>query len=255
MLRRAQQGKPEAEEAEMLRSEGLKGSKRAEKAPERRRAEERSRRAGRADWLKYCHAACSLASLLCLSMRRSSQAARGSPSVVRPAFTYQLRASRWLPRRRFSSPTRYVVTESSRPMRSSSCRECIKWRRALSWKVLSKGRSFSLRQTQEARRHRSPSSRDLRLLSLPQTSAAWKPSHGGWPLRKTFSRPSSFRRCSISHRSSKVRSRSSKASPAANEHTGHMVTALRIKRAPSEGRPGILGQRSASLPTVMKVLA
>jgi hypothetical protein len=32
MLRRAQQGKPEAEEAEMLRSEGLKGSKRAEKA-------------------------------------------------------------------------------------------------------------------------------------------------------------------------------------------------------------------------------
>ena len=33
--------------------------------------------------------------------------------------------------------------------------------------------------------------------SLPQTSAAWKPSHGGWPLRKTFSRPSSFRRSSI----------------------------------------------------------
>ena len=30
----------------------------------------------------------------------------GSPSVVRPALTYQLRASRWLPRRRFSSPTR-----------------------------------------------------------------------------------------------------------------------------------------------------
>src|SRR5919107_781097 len=160
MLRRAQQGKPGAEEAEMLRSEGLKGSKRA-------------------DWLKYCHAACSLASLLCLSMRRSSQAARGSPSVVRPAFTYQLSASRWLPRRRFSSPTRYVVTESSRPMRSSSCRERIKWRRALSWKVLSKGRSFSLRQTQEARRHRSPSSRDVRLRSLPQISAAWKPSHGG----------------------------------------------------------------------------
>ena len=36
-----------------------------------------------------------------------------------------------------------------------------------------------------------------------------------------------------------------------DERYGHMVTALRIKRAPSEGRPGILGQRSASLPTVM----
>src|SRR4028119_1995461 len=47
-------------------------------------------------------------------MRRSSQAMRGSPSVVRPALTYQLRASRWLPRRRLSSPTREGVTERRR---------------------------------------------------------------------------------------------------------------------------------------------
>jgi hypothetical protein len=29
-----------------------------------------------------------------------------------------------------------------------------------------------------------------------------------------------------------------------------MVMLFRIRRAPSEGRPGILGQKSASLPTV-----
>src|SRR3712207_7132656 len=56
--------------------------------------------------------------------------------------------------------------------------------------------SFSLRQTQEARRQRSPSSRAARARSWPQTSAAWKASQGGGLWRKTRRRPSSLRRSS-----------------------------------------------------------
>jgi hypothetical protein len=52
------------------------------------------------------YAACSLASLLCWEIRRSSQARPPPVLRVRSALTYQLRASRWLPRRLFNSPTR-----------------------------------------------------------------------------------------------------------------------------------------------------